>query len=121
MPVRPTRLPPPRSAIFLRRSNRTAHTQLRPRRVRRPKQRPRAPRAESLAFVADLQDDPEVEVVWVDEALHRTSLALLQTRLDKAWSLCDGVSILLMQQRGTREALTTDHHFEQAGFQRLLP
>jgi len=57
----------------------------------------------------------------VDEALHRTSLALLQTRLDKAWSLCDGVSILLMQQRGTREALTTDHHFEQAGFQRLLP
>jgi len=34
----------------------------------------------------------------------------------KAWSLCDGVSTLLMQQRDIREALTTDHDFEQAGF-----
>jgi predicted nucleic acid-binding protein len=25
-----------------------------------------------------------------------------------------------MQQRGVTEALTTDHHFEQAGFVRLL-
>jgi len=25
-----------------------------------------------------------------------------------------------MQQRGLTEALTTDHHFEQAGFVRLL-
>ena len=80
----------------------------------------RAPRAESLVFVADLQDDPEVEVIWVSEEMHRASLSLLQTRLDKAWSLCDGVSILLMQQRGIQEALTADHHFQQAGFVRLL-
>jgi predicted nucleic acid-binding protein len=26
----------------------------------------------------------------------------------------------VMQQRGLIEALTTDHHFEQAGFVRLL-
>lgn len=79
-----------------------------------------APRVEALAFVVDLFDDPEVEVVWVEERLHRSALTLLQERLDKAWSLCDAVSFLLMQQRGLTEALTTDHHFEQAGFIKLL-
>lgn len=78
------------------------------------------PRRESLAFVAALQDDPMVEVVYVDESFHCAALNLLQERLDKTWSLCDAVSFLLMQQRGITEALTTDHHFEQAGFTRLL-
>ncbi|HEV7843047.1 MAG TPA: PIN domain-containing protein [Pyrinomonadaceae bacterium] len=78
------------------------------------------PRAAALAFVADLLDDIEVEIVWVDEQLHKGALALLQERLDKVWSLCDAASFLLMQQRGLTEALTTDHHFEQAGFIRLL-
>ena len=36
------------------------------------------------------------------------------------YSLCDAVSFVLMKQRGLREALTTDHHFEQEGFTRLL-
>jgi uncharacterized protein len=80
-----------------------------------------APRTAALALVADLQDDAEVEVVWVDESLHRRALELLQTRPDKLWSLCDAVSITVMQQRGIIDALTTDHHFEQAGLRRLLP
>jgi len=81
----------------------------------------RTPRAAALAFVADLQDDTEIEVVWVDESLHRQALILLQQRPDKEWSLCDAVSFLLMEQHALRDALTTDHHFEQAGFIRLLP
>ncbi len=79
-----------------------------------------APRVEALAFVADLFDDPEVEVVWVSEPVHQSALALLRERVDKAWSLCDAVSFLLMRQRGLTEALTTDHHFEQASFIKLL-
>jgi predicted nucleic acid-binding protein len=77
-------------------------------------------RAGALSFAVDLLDNPHVEVVWVDEDLHRAALALLQARLDKTYSLCDAVSFLLMEQRGFTEALTTDHHFEQAGFRRLL-
>ena len=80
-----------------------------------------APRISALDFVADLQDDEEMEVVWVDEALHRQALDFLRERPDKDWSLCDAVSILLMMRRGIAEALTTDHHFEQAGLRRLLP
>jgi predicted nucleic acid-binding protein len=34
--------------------------------------------------------------------------------------LCDAVSFVLMERFGIAEALTTDHHFEQAVFRRLL-
>lgn len=45
---------------------------------------------------------------------------LLQVRLDKTYSLCDAISFVLMREHGIQEALTTDHHFEQEGFRRLL-
>ncbi len=79
-----------------------------------------ASRIRSLEFVSDLLDNPRVEVVWVDETLHRAAVSFLQSRQDKTHSLCDAVSFLLMQQYGMTEALTTDHHFEQEGFVRLL-
>ena len=77
-------------------------------------------RVRVLSFSADLLDNPHVEVVWVDETLHCSALKLLQERLDKTYSLCDAVSFVLMRERGFTEALTTDHHFEQEGFIRLL-
>ena len=77
-------------------------------------------RRDTLTFLSDLTDNPLVEVVWVDEALHRAAQSYLESRLDKRYSLCDAISFLLMQEYGIAEALTTDHHFEQAGFQRLL-
>jgi uncharacterized protein len=80
----------------------------------------RVPNSKSLDFVERLVVSGEVEVIWIDEALHQAALELLKARLDKSWSLCDAVSFVLMQQRSEQEALTTDHHFEQAGFTRLL-
>ena len=77
-------------------------------------------RIKTLTFLSDLMDNPLVEIIWVDEALHRGAQSYLQSRLDKQYSLCDAISFLLMQEYGITEALTTDHHFEQAGFQRLL-
>lgn len=81
----------------------------------------RLPRQPALEFVYDLVDHPSVEVVYVETALHRQGIEFLLQRLDKRWSLCDAVSFVLMQRRNLTEALTTDHHFEQAGFVRLLP
>src|SRR3954447_14393844 len=66
----------------------------------------RLPRQAALALIADLQDSPLVEVVWVDAPLHNAALQLLQQRLDKSWSLCDAVSFVLMERRGLVEALT---------------
>jgi len=80
----------------------------------------RFPRPTVLAFVMDLLDASDIETVWVDEQLHREAMKLLLDRPDKTYSLCDAVSFVLMRQRGTTEALTTDRHFEQEGFVKLL-
>jgi uncharacterized protein len=80
----------------------------------------RFPRLSVLSFVVDLLDTPDIETVWVDEQLHRDAIKLLTVRQDKTYSLCDAVSFVLMHQRGIIEALTTDRHFEQEGFVRLL-
>lgn len=78
------------------------------------------PRTPVVEFVNDLLTHPTIAVVWVDEALTREAISLLQARPDKSYSLCDAVSFVLMRQHGMNEALTTDHHFEQEGFRRLL-
>lgn len=78
------------------------------------------PRERALRFASDLFDNPHIVCIWVDEKLHRAALSLLQARLDKTYSLCDAVSFLLMRQHGIGDALTTDRHFEQEGFARLL-
>jgi predicted nucleic acid-binding protein len=81
----------------------------------------RLPRAAALLFVRRLAASPDIEVIWVDSALHESALALLEAQPDKTYSLCDTVSFLLMKEHGDQEALTTDQHFDQAGFRRLLP
>jgi hypothetical protein len=48
------------------------------------------------------------------------SFDLYENRLDKDWSLTDCVSVTVMTQRGLSEALTADHHFEQAGFRAVF-
>ena len=80
----------------------------------------RFPRKLVLDFITDLLADPDIKFVWVDELLHREAVKLLTLRLDKSYSLCDSVSFVIMRQRQITEALTTDKHFEQKGFIRLL-
>ena len=80
----------------------------------------RLPRLLALTYVSDLLENPDIETVWIDESLHREAMALLLSRQDKTYSLCDAVSFILMRQRNLTEALTTDHHFEQEGFRKLL-
>jgi uncharacterized protein len=80
----------------------------------------RFPRAEVLAFVMELLETRDISTVWVDERLHRKATQLLLERPDKNYSLCDAVSFVLMRERGIAEALTTDRHFEQERFVRLL-
>ena len=80
----------------------------------------RLPRMPALTYINDLLENPDIETIWVDETLHREAMTLLLARQDKTYSLCDAVSFVLMRQRNITEGLTTDHHFEQEGFRRLL-
>lgn len=78
------------------------------------------PRQKAVAFSEEILTDENVEIVWVDENLHARAIELLLEREDKKYSLCDAVSFVLMRERKITDALTTDKHFEQEGFCRLL-
>ncbi len=80
------------------------------------------PRQRSL-FVAiynDLKTQPNIVVVPCSDELLAEGIDLYARRLDKEWSLTDCISFVVMQREGITEALTGDHHFEQAGFIALL-
>jgi predicted nucleic acid-binding protein len=71
-------------------------------------------------FVRDWYDDPRVTLVPPSQRLLEAGLNLFERRADKEWSLTDGISFVVMEEQGLRDALTADHHFEQAGFHILL-
>ena len=78
------------------------------------------PRMQNIKFTEQILDSAEIEIIWIDEIIHRQAVALLKERADKNYSLCDAVSFVVMRERGVAESLTTDKHFRQAGFIRLL-
>lgn len=67
-----------------------------------------------------LSADESVSIVPLDMDLHEKAIDLYVNRPDKEWSLTDCVSFVVMQEHDLTEALTGDHHFEQAGFIALL-
>lgn len=80
----------------------------------------RIPRSLAISFIESLKSSPYVEIIHIDPALDAAAWQLFKQRQDKDWSLVDCASFVFMQQRGINDALTTDHHFEQAGFVCLL-
>ena len=52
----------------------------------------------------------------ISRDLFLLALDLYEARRDKAYSLVDCASMVLMRQRGIDHVLTNDHHFRQEGF-----
>jgi predicted nucleic acid-binding protein len=74
------------------------------------------PRGAALAAVQAIVSDPSVDVVPQTRRLFQEALTLYGQRPDKGWSLTDCASFIIMKDRSITEALTPDHHFEQAGY-----
>src|SRR5713226_5092612 len=79
-----------------------------------------AARSTAVAFLRAVRADPLFEVIGYDSAVYQAGFDLFAARPDKAWSLTDCISFAVMTQRGLSEALTADHHFEQAGFRAVF-
>ncbi len=77
-------------------------------------------REQFLPFLQFLRNSPSVTLVPAEQTLFDRGAALYDQRPDKAWSLTDCISFIIMQDHGLRDALTGDHHFEQAGFNVLM-
>jgi len=77
-------------------------------------------RKRAAQFIRGFLNQPFVEVVPPNELQFQLGLNIYENRQDKEWSLTDCLSFLVMQERGVMDALTADHHFEQAGFRALM-
>lgn len=77
-------------------------------------------RVAATQLLESLVSDPNVEIVPLSDDLYNAAFDLFRNRLDKEWGLIDCVSFVVMQERGIFDALTTDDHFNQAGFRALL-
>jgi uncharacterized protein len=77
-------------------------------------------RSLAVETIEDFRNDPETEVIPVSSDLFSSALELYANRMDKEWSLTDCISFVVMKVHQLTEALTSDHHFEQAGFKLLL-
>jgi predicted nucleic acid-binding protein len=73
-----------------------------------------------LEIARVLRSDPRTAILAATSEWVTRGLALYGQRLDKHWSLIDCVSFEMMRDHGVTDALTTDHHFIQAGFHALL-
>jgi uncharacterized protein len=77
-------------------------------------------RKEFAGLWNDLHTDPDIQIVPCAPSLLQKAVDLYRVRPDKNWSLTDCTSFVVMRELGITEALTGDHHFEQAGFIALL-
>ncbi len=80
----------------------------------------RIPRSQIFAIIDTIKATPYLDIIHIDVVTDAAAWNLCKARPDKNWSLVDCSSFVLMQQQCIQAAFTTDHHFEQAGFIRLL-
>jgi uncharacterized protein len=67
-----------------------------------------------------LRHSPRVQIMSTTPEQEAAAWELFRQRPDKDWGVTDCASFAVMKQSGIEAAFTVDHHFEQAGFQRLI-
>lgn len=77
-------------------------------------------RSKAIAFIDVIRTLSNIEIISSNEDLFEKSLTLYRDRNDKEWSLTDCSSFIVMQEKQMIYAFTSDKHFEQAGFIKLL-
>ena len=77
-------------------------------------------RAVFQTMLENLRSADDIEIIPASTDLFNKGFVLFTSCSDKDWSLTDCISFVVMQECGITEALTADHHFEQAGFVALL-
>jgi hypothetical protein len=77
-------------------------------------------RQTAVQMISLIQSSANTMVVRVDKEVFGEAWRLYSERLDKEWSFTDCTSFIVMNRMGLTDAFTSDHHFEQAGFNILL-
>ncbi len=76
-------------------------------------------RGRAAATLEPLNSDPNVRIVPGSRPLFDGACGMYASHTDKEWGITDCISFVVMRREGTYDALTADHHFEQADFRAL--
>ena len=71
---------------------------------------------QAIEVITYFVESEEVEIFYSSPQIFEKAFALYKKFSDKDWSLVDCISFVVMRERGIKQVLTFDHHFEQAGF-----
>lgn len=77
-------------------------------------------RQKAFNYIRILQNSAETEIIPANSELFEKSLYDFGRYKDKEWGLVDCMSFVIMREKNILYALTSDEHFEQAGFVMLL-
>lgn len=77
-------------------------------------------RGKAIVYLNGLRQMKHLRIVSASQDLLNDAWTLFCQRPDKGWGLTDCTSFVTMTQEQIVEAFTSDHHFEQAGFVKLM-
>jgi len=83
--------------------------------------RARAGVTAALKLLQIVEQSNAFTMVWVGEERFDLAKAFFRRHADHDYSFTDCTSFVVMRELKLKEALTTDRHFAEAGFQPLLP
>ncbi len=75
---------------------------------------------QAIEIITYFIESEEVEIFRNSSQIFDKAFALYKKYADKEWSLVDCISFVVMRERGIKQALTFDRHFEQAGFTAIM-
>lgn len=77
-------------------------------------------REKGVLLLDSIENDPNVRVLPISDLQYLEARTLYRSRIDKEWGLTDCISFVVMQAERLTESLTSDVHFQQAGFRAML-
>lgn len=75
----------------------------------------------ALQLLERIESSPAIFTEWITAERFDGAKAMFRKHADHGYSFTDCTSFILMRELGISDALTTDRHFEEAGFHPLLP
>ena len=70
----------------------------------------------ALAFLKNINESTQVEIIYPDSALEKKAKQILRQYADQDFSLADAISFAWLKEAGLSDAFSYDQHFVTAGF-----
>jgi hypothetical protein len=78
-------------------------------------------RQKTYAYINGIKQVADViKIIPLEQSLVEQGWAIYHQYSDKDWGLTDCISFVVMREEGITQAFTSDRHFEQAGFTKLM-